>query len=110
MTIVVDISILWYKKSTINRENKMKYVISYYSIEYGAHIFATPSFTNSELVEGTKKQVEERILSKVDAYDNSFKRATKEEEKMFGYKFTSHTGAATYEKYVKPTEPKVIKL
>lgn len=49
------------------------YKISYYDIPHGAHLFAFPEFTRSELVKAeSKEKLDEYITSKSDLHGTPF--------------------------------------
>ena len=78
----------------------MKVRINYHSISYGAHVFATPDFTNSEIVEVSSlndEKLKNYIESKKDDYGHPFKK-----EEIFGFDYTSHAGGVKVEIYNEP--------
>jgi len=88
----------------------MKIQIEYHSIEHGAHIFAIPSFTYSEIVEVSSmksKKLQKHIESQTDEYGSSFKKI---DDDFFGFQYTSNQGGVKVKEYVEPTPPTIIKL
>jgi len=80
----------------------MKVKIKYYNIEYGANIFATPSFTSSEIVKCTDlndPKLISYIENKKDLYGHKFKVSKK---KFMGYNFTSNQGGVKISEYIEP--------
>jgi hypothetical protein len=80
----------------------MKVKIKYHNIEHGASMFASPSFTNSEIVECVDlddPKLISYIESKKDQHGNKFKISKK---KSFGFDFISNQGAVKIEEYVEP--------
>lgn len=72
----------------------MLYQISYYDIEYGANMFAMPSFTRDEIVDAeNKKEIHKYITEQKDLYGNPYKKATSSKKKTFGFDYISHSGA-----------------
>ncbi|MFW6311686.1 MAG: hypothetical protein ACOC1K_05570 [Nanoarchaeota archaeon] len=86
----------------------MKYQIDYYNIEFGAHILASPIYTNSEYVEvDSEKKLHEYILKQKDLYGRKFKKSP---DRFMGYDFISNSGGVKYKKYKEPKSPKFKKL
>jgi hypothetical protein len=78
-----------------------KYTISYYGI-LSDHIFATPEYVSSEIVNAPSyDDVVKYVLGKKDLYGHPFKQKS-----SFGFDFISHAGAAKIEKY----NPKIKKI
>jgi len=80
----------------------MKIRIEYHSIEYGAHIFATPQFTHSEIVEANgldDPKLIEYITSKKDLYGCNFKIKDKP---FMGFDYISNQGGVKVSVYKEP--------
>jgi len=75
--------------------------IDYYDIEYGAHIFATPSYTRTEIVDVENfDKLKKYIESQKDLHGCKFKK-TKNKEDNFGYDYISNQGGVKIKKYKK---------
>ncbi len=75
----------------------MKYQIDYYNLEFGAHIFSVPQYTNSEHVEvDSEEKLFDYISTKKDLYGGIFK---KDDTKFMGFDFISNSGGVKVKKY-----------
>lgn len=82
----------------------MKKIIEYYSI-LSDHVFATPEYTHSELVEvDTEEELQKYIESKKDRYGGSFKKKDKD---FMDYQYTSHSGGVKVRDYNPPKFKKI---
>lgn len=67
----------------------MKYLIKYYDIEYGASMFASPTYTKEEIVDAKSQQdLDKYISTKKDMAGHKYR-----EDKKFGYTHISNQGA-----------------
>jgi len=85
----------------------MKVLISYHNIDNGAHMFATPEYTNSEIVEVESledKKLQDYIESKKDFHSSYFK---KKDTPFMGFQYTSSQGGVTVEEYIEPNVKKL---
>jgi len=84
--------------------------VSYHSIENGAGIFASPSYTHNELVETENGLTDEMLInyieSKSDEYGNKFKKS---KDTFMGFDYISNAGGVKVELYI-PIKEKIIKL
>jgi hypothetical protein len=84
----------------------MKYIIEYYSIGYGASMFATPDYTHEEYLDTNtyvesinSKKLKDYIESKKDRYGNYFKKCKK---KTMGFDYISNQGGVKVKEYKAP--------
>jgi hypothetical protein len=78
----------------------MKYTIDYYWIDYGAHLFATPTYQKSENVEcSSEENLRKYIESQKDAYGGFYK---KNKKKFMGYDYISSQGGVKVRRYEEP--------
>ena len=75
----------------------MKYVIDYYWMDYGAHMFSTPTYQTSEYVNCENNEVlQSYIESQKDAYGGSYEKS---EDRFMGFDYISNQGGVKVREY-----------
>ncbi len=97
------------KRAVVIRNNfgggfPKRVIINYHTIK-SDHIFATPEYTHSEVVNASSPaDLINYVEKQTDQYGHNFKY---EEEKSFGFDFISHAGGVKIEDYNDPDVKKI---